>query len=374
MGLCLRPEMLRGGHRVELHRDGAEAYPRMLEAIRGARASVFLEMYIFAEDAIGKRFAETLVERAKAGVDVRLMYDAAGSKDSSREFFGELRSQGVKVVEFNPLARFWGGFRFRRRNHRKLLVVDGRVAFLGGINIARDYASTADGGLGWRDTGVALEGPCVADLAAMFAEIWTRERRRRDPPIVPGAAPAGEGARVLVLSSQRYRDRWEIAQHYRHAIRQARSRVWIANAYFLPSRRFRRALREAAWRGVDVRLLLPSRSDFAPVLYAAQRLFASYLRAGMRIFEWPGAMMHAKCAVVDGAWSTVGSFNIDHLSLINNYELTAVVDDRDFGARMESMFERDFAQCREITRDGWKRRGWTRRWLELLCHPFRTLF
>jgi cardiolipin synthase len=194
---------------------------------------------------------------------------------------------------------------------------------------------------------------------------------RSDPPL-PTCAPAAEsdGARALVVSSQHLHDRWEIARHYRHAIENARHRIWIASAYFLPSLRFSKRLRAARQRGVDVRLLVPGRTDFVPVLYAVQRLFTSYLLAGIRIFEWTGPMMHAKTMVVDGIWSAVGSYNIDHLSVAQNYELIAVVSDADFGRRMEEMFAADMARSREITRSAWRNRGWGRRLFEHLFYHF----
>lgn len=370
---CPRPERLRPGTRVRLLRDGGEAYPRMLEAIARAERSIFLEMYIFADDAVGQRFARALAQRARDGLDVRVVYDSAGSRDSAREFFGWMRSQGVRVAEFHPLHRLFHGFRFRRRNHRKLLVVDGRVAFVGGLNIGREYAAPRDGGLGWRDTQVELKGPIVADLALMTRYVWRAARPGRDPfPLEPAPLPPQErGIPALVVSSLRFRDRWEIGAHYLHAIRQSRRRVWMANSYFLPSVRFRNALRKAARRGVDVRILVPSQTDFPPVLYASQHLYARYLKWGLRLFEWPGAMMHAKAAVVDGVWGTVGSYNIDHLSLLQNFELTAIFADRGFGAEMEAMFEADFAGCRELTAAAWKARGWPRRLAEEACALFR---
>jgi cardiolipin synthase len=252
--------------------------------------------------------------------------------------------------------------------------VDGHTAFVGGLNLTRAYASIEKGGLGWRDTQVELQGPVVADLTAMFLELWRRERLGTpgaDP--LPDPAPAG-GVPALVLSSHALRNRWEIGSHYRHAISQARERIWIANAYFLPSRRFQRALRLAAGRGVDVRILVPAQSDVAPALYAAQRSFARYLKSGIRLFEWSGPMMHAKTALVDGNWVTVGSYNIDHISLFRNFELTAVFVDRAVGARMEAMFEADFVQCRELKLQEWRGRGWKRKVLELFFHLFRGLF
>jgi cardiolipin synthase len=371
--LCLRPERLRPGHRLLLRRDGVEAYPRMLEAIRGARESVLLETYQFAEDPTGRIFAAALAERARAGVDVRLLYDAVGSRSTGSEFFGELRARGVKVVEFKPLARWLAGLGFGRRNHRKLLAVDGRVAFIGGLNISRDYAPTADGGLGWRDTLVEIEGPCVQEQQEVFLELWTLARKK-DPPLRTIDSHPSGGARMAAVTSMRLGDRLEIARHYRHAIEQARESVWIASAYFLPSLRFIGSLRAARRRGVDVRLLLPGRTDFAPVLYGMQRLFMTHLLADIRIFEWAGPMMHAKTMVVDGLWSAVGSYNIDRLSAFHNYELVAIACDADFGRRMRSMFERDFAASREILRKTWKSRGWGRRILERASYPFRKLF
>jgi cardiolipin synthase len=233
-----------------------------------------------------------------------------------------------------------------------------------------------DGGLGWRDTQVELQGPVVADLTAMFLELWRRERLGvpgPDPRPDPAPGPAGE-VPALVLSSHARRNRWEIGSHYRYAISQARERIWIANAYYLPSGRFQRALSHAARRGVDVRILVPARSDVAPALYAAQRSFARYLRSGIRLFEWPGPMMHAKTALIDSNWVTVGSYNIDHLSLVRNLELTAVAVDREVASEMEAMFESDFAKCRELKREEWRRRGWRRRILEILCYPWRGFF
>lgn len=372
--LCLDAAGFRTGNRAKLLRDGAEAYPRMLEAIRRAERLVLLEMYTFAEDPTGRRFAAALSERAQAGVDVRVLYDAIGSRDATREFFGRMRAQGIHVVEFHPLHRFWLGLQHRRRNHRKLLVVDGVVAFVGGLNLARAYAPETDGGLGWRDTQVELKGPVVADLAGMFFELWARERKRDPRPDVRATEPVKPGIPARVLSSHAFLRRWEIGQNYKHALYNARERIWIANPYFLPSSKFRRALRKAVRRGVDVRILVPARSDVAPALLASQRMFAKYLKWGIRIFEWPGPMMHAKTAVIDGRWSTIGSYNIDHLSLFHNYELTSILVGGAFGGKMETMFEQDFARCHELHLDEWKKRPVVRKVLEEVSFWFRTFF
>ncbi len=374
--LCLRPGDLRPGNRTHLLRDGAQAYPRMLEAVARAERCVYLEMYIFADDAVGRRFAKALADRARDGLEVRVLYDAVGSKDTPRDFFGWMRSQGVRVVEFNPIPRFFSGLRFRRRNHRKLLIVDGRVAFLGGMNVAREYAAPGDGGLGWRDTQVELKGPVVADLLQSAQEIWCRQTRcdRVPPPEIVTLPPQERGIPALVLSSHRFKKRWEIGRHYLHALRRARERIWIANPYFLPSIRFRREMRRAARRGVDVRLLVPSQSDVAPALCATQHLFARFLKWGVRVYEWPGPMMHAKTAVIDGTWATVGSYNLDHLSLAHNLELTAILLDPGFGKGAEAMFEQDFARSGEVKLEAWKKRGWGRRLMEDFFYLFRFFF
>lgn len=359
---------LHPGHRITLLRDGAQAYPRMLDAIRGAAKHVLFETYIFADDATGREFHRALVERARAGVPVRVMYDAMGSSDTPRDFFGELRAAGVVVNEYNPIAGIlFAPPRRRRRNHRKLLVVDGQIAFAGGLNIANEYARE------WRDTAVEIRGPIVADLAYMFLDIWVQEERRspriETPPIPPSEGPV----RAVALSSDRWENRWKLARSYRHAIAQSRHRVWISNAYFVPSRRFVRALQAAARRGVDVRVMVPAHTDILPVYYATRAYFARLLQAGARVFEWQGPMLHAKTAVIDGTWSTVGSYNIDHLSLIHNLELSIVVHDEEFGGAMERMFEEDLRGCAEVDAAAWRRRPWHRRIAERFFYLFRTL-
>lgn len=353
-------------HRVQLLRNGAEAYPRMLEAIAGARSFILLETYTFAEDGVGRQFARALVEKARAGVAVRVMYDAVGSKETSREFFGELRRAGCVVNEYNPMTRaFLGGVHGRRRNHRKLLVVDGTRAFAGGLNIAQEYTV-------WRDTAVEIEGPAVHDLGKMFLEIWQREEKK-SPRIALPPAPAPCGPAVLqIQSSDVWKNRWRMARAYRQAIDAAQRRVWISNAYFVPARSFLTSLRRATRRGVDVRVLVPAKTDIVPVWYATRAFFSRLLRWGVRVFEWRGEMMHAKTIVIDGVTSGVGSFNIDHLSLVRNLELQVNIEDPGFGAAMARMFEEDLESCAEVDAKAWRRRPRTQKWAEWFFSLFRT--
>jgi len=372
---ALRIEDLRQGNRIDLLRDGAEAYPRMLNAIAGARRFILLETYIFSDDFVGQRFARALAAKAREGVDVRVLYDALGSRAAPRDFFGWMRSQGIRVQAFHPIRPFLQGFRYRSRNHRKVLIIDGETAFVGGLNLSREYAALEEGGGGWRDTEIELEGPAAAELARLSLDYWPEDKKGYPAPTIRiGRPPLQErGSPVLILGSSRLLDRFRISRNLRFAFRQARRRIWIANPYFLPNRSLRGELRRATRRGVDVRLLVPRISDVPPALYASQRLFERYLKWGIRIFEWPGPMMHAKTAVIDTLWSTVGSYNMDPLSLLLNDELTAVMFNRDFGARLEEMFREDFGACKELTLKVWRGRGWMRRLAEKFFHIFRLI-
>jgi cardiolipin synthase len=371
----LRKGDLLPGNRIDLLRDGAVAYPRMLEAISGARRFILLETYLFSDDFVGLRFARALAAKAREGVDVRILYDSLGSKATPRDFFGWMRSQGIRAQAFHPIRPFLNGLRFRNRNHRKVLMVDGRTAFVGGLNLSREYAAIEAGGDGWRDTEIEINGPAAGELARLSLDDWPKEWSRHPAPGIHIVPPPAElnGSPVLILGSSRLRDRFRISKNLRFAFRQARQRIWIANPYFLPSRAIREDLRRARQRGVDVRLLVPRASDVPPALYASQRLFERYLRWGIRIFEWPGPMMHAKAAVIDTQWSTVGSYNMDPLSQLLNAELTAVILNRDFGGRLEAMFREDFGVSRELTLDAWKSRGWLRRLTEKACYLFRLI-
>lgn len=347
----------------------------MLEAIRAARTSVAVEMYCFADDFVGRRFARALADRAQQGVRVRVLVDAAGSGRTPRSFFGWMRERGVRVEGVNPIRRlFLHGPLFRWRDHRKIVVIDGRIAFVGGLNLSREYASVKEGGCGWRDSAIRVAGPVVAALSASFDRLWrdeTRFGRRVAPQPEPSVPPAAGETPAIVLESRPIGP-GPFASVFRHAVDRAKERIWIANPYFLPPRSFRRALRRAARRGVDVRILVPRRSDSSFVLRASQRGYAYYLRSGIRIFEWPGPMMHLKAAVVDGAWSTIGSYNIDPLSLLHNRELNVVLLGRGPGRRFESMFRDDFAVAEEVEERRWTARGALRRLSENLCASFRV--
>jgi cardiolipin synthase A/B len=339
---------LRRGNRLTLLRDGPATYDDWLGAIGRAERWVHLENYIFKADEIGRRFAGALAERAAAGVPVRVLYDWYGSLDVAPRFWRRLRAAGVDVRAVNPpvVGAPLGAV---RRDHRKLLAVDGAYASVGGVGIADAWLEPSPRtGLPYRDTAVRVIGPAVADVERAFAGVWDRsgaplplgERPRADR-----IAPAGDDpARVIIQEPGRLR----ILRALQIVTAAVERRLWIADAYFLAVPIMRESLMASARDGVDVRILLPSTNDL-PVVGALSRYgYRPLLEAGVRIWEYGGPMMHAKTTVADGWWSRVGSTNLNVTGLLTNWEIDLVAEERGFGAEMEAMFEDDLAQAREV--------------------------
>ncbi|MBI5547132.1 MAG: cardiolipin synthase ClsB [Deltaproteobacteria bacterium] len=357
-------EVVRGNH-VELLVGGDEAYPRMLEAIGAAKRLAWLEVYEFWNDDVGRRFRDALIARAREGVDVRVLVDALGAALTSGGLFEELKAGGVKVqavFELRPWARAWRWF---RRDHRKLLVVDGSVAFTGGLNIGLPYAGPRYGGKGWQDLQLEVRGPAVAALARLFARLW---RRNGGEPInEPPHCPVAGTDVVRVLANHLARSRKEVRHAYLFAIRQANRRILIDNAYVLPGPRMLKALVDARRRGVEVIVILPGRNDIPSFQNASRARYRRLLAAGARIYELEGRMLHAKAAVIDGQWATAGSCNLDTWSLHRNLELNvAVVGDRVAGV-IEGWLQGLLPNCQEVSLEqvqGWSLR---QRLLQLAC-------
>jgi cardiolipin synthase len=353
---------------VRLLVDGPATYQAMTAAIAAARQYVELETYIFNGDEVGEKFAQLLIDKAAEGISVKVLYDSIGSIDAPPEFFERMRRAGIDVVAFHPANPVTGGnpLTLNNRDHRKLLVVDGAVAFTGGVNIDRNY-SRASGGSnasdegrekrGWRDTHIQIRGPAVEGCRLLFLANW--QRAGGAPPAVEGDARNAVEGRDLVriLSATGGQGKVSpIRVAYGLAIAYAAERVWITQPYFAPDDAFLDALEAAAQRGVDVRIILPGTSDWATALYSSRHRYARLLKAGVRVFESRDAMVHAKTAVIDGIWSTVGSSNLDYRSFIHNDEVNAVVVGAHFGAQLEALFRADEGASDEITREGWKRR------------------
>ncbi|WP_085944029.1 cardiolipin synthase [Herbaspirillum lusitanum] len=357
------------GNKVTLLIDGPATYASMFAAIREARDHVNMETYIFEDDEAGKQFADLLIDRQKHGVQVNLMYDSVGTLSTPREFFQPMIDAGIQVLEFNPVnpAQARKGWEVNQRDHRKLLIVDGKTAFVGGINVSSVYSSGSfrrskpkdddAGKVPWRDTQVRMDGPVVAEFQKMFIDTWQKQHGpklaeknyypkvdNKGPEIVRGIGSAPEDPYSVIYAT------------FISAIQHAESKVYLTNAYFIPDPQLRDALKDAVKRGVDVRLVLPSKSDSKLVLYASRSFYTELLEGGVKIYERQDALLHSKTAMIDGVWSTIGSTNLDWRSFIYNQEINAVILGRQFGAQMQSMFERDMNASREITLEAWKDR------------------
>lgn len=373
-----RPEALRGGNRIQLLVGGAEAFPSMLEAIAQARERVHLESYILAADATGKRFQAALIERAQAGAEVRVLYDSVGSLGMiDDEFVEGLRAGGVDVREFHPIAPWRARWGLNQRDHQKLLIVDGKVGFTGGLNVGDDYAPPPQG-KGWHDLHARVEGPVVNDLAMIFRRGWIRAGGRAFGERAVRAADELRPGRistqpVLIATADNWGLKHRIDMHaaYRFALHAAQRSIDLANAYFIPDIRLRVELRRAIKRGVSVRVIVPAESDVGLVSLASRHLYARLLKAGVRIFEYQSRMMHAKAGVIDQEWATIGSYNLDRRSFVHNLEAGLVVADRNFAAALSQQFERDLTQCREVRLGEWRRRPAIQRAKEWLAFRFR---
>jgi cardiolipin synthase A/B len=366
-----RPRRLRPGNQVLPLRGGSEAYPAMLDAIARARDSVCLETYILNDDAVGERFAHALCERARAGVTVRLIYDAIGCIALPRSFLRPLAGAGVALLEYHPIAPWRERFMLSRRDHRKILVVDDRVAFTGGLNIGCEYIPESEGGEGWHDMHCRIVGPVVQDFARLFRRVWIREGGRPYPVPRPGAQPLPGGSLARVLDNSKMRRRWSIRRAYLRAINRAVRSITVMNAYFLPDHGICAALRRAVRRGVRVRIIVPDVSDVPVVAYASRYLSAKLVRDGVEILCWPERMMHAKTAVVDSVWATIGSYNLDTRSLHYNLEVGIEVVDPAFGAEMDAQFEADARRCLPMSIDAWERRPRLDRFLSWMFYQLR---
>jgi cardiolipin synthase len=356
------------GNKVTLLQDGAATYAAMFAAIRNARDHINMETYIMEDDEIGRQFADLLLAQQSRGVQVNLIYDSVGALSTPKAFFERLKQGGIKVLEFNPINPFatrtpW---LINNRDHRKLLVVDGRIAFIGGINISSVYASgsfvrrskkAATSTSAWRDTDLQLEGPVVGELQQLFMQTW--DKQRGQPLAAKNYYPAlpAQGKDIVRAIGSTPDDPYSLIYlTLISAIGNAEKQVSLTNAYFVPDPQLLKALTEAAGRGVAVQLILPSYSDSALVFHAGRAHYTSLLKGGVKIYERGGALLHAKTAVIDGVWSTVGSTNLDWRSFLDNDEINAVILGHEFAQQMQAMFADDLAASQPIDLARWENR------------------
>jgi cardiolipin synthase len=358
---------------VRLLRDGAEAFPAMLEAIAEAEREILLEFYWITPDIVGRRFRDALVARATNGVMVRVIYDSLGSRGMTDEWWEPLTNVGGVVREYHSVSPFRDTFRFDhlvQRDHRKLLILDGKVGFTGGINLGDPWLPVNEGGGGWRDDAIAVRGQVAREMRALFYRTWHRVTQEPLPAGLTSLSSRGD-ASVYVLASQRRRRRG-IYREYRARIGAARRSIDLAHAYFLPDRGIRRALALAAARGVRVRVLLPEVSDVPGVQFAVEGMFDRMLRGGIELYALPPPMLHAKTAIIDERFVTIGSYNLDE-GLRKNLEANVAVVDAAFAQHVTRGFERDLGRATPIDRVRWEKRSFVRRGAEWLALALRGL-
>jgi cardiolipin synthase len=368
------------GNKVTLLTDGQSTYTAMFKAIQNAKDHINIESYIIEDDETGRKFADLLLLKQKEGVQVHIIYDCLGSMNTPASFFQRLQGGGIQVVGFNPLnplegRETWG---LTHRDHRKILIADGKVAIIGGINISEVYSSTPlklksseSRPIHWRDTDIQIEGPAVAELQKLFIDTWLKQKgprlstRHYYPELkekgnalvrIVGSTP-GEGNRIPFIV-------------YVSAITFAEHSIHMTNSYFIPDDQIVKALTDAAGRGVDVKIILPGVTDSKLALHAQRYFYSELLKSGVKLYEHNSSLLHAKTATIDKVWSTVGSTNMDYLSMLSNDEVNAVVLSKEFAVEMEKMFARDLANSVQIKPEEWEKRPYLPRVREWFINIF----
>jgi cardiolipin synthase len=366
------------GNTAAILRDGAQALPAMFAAMQAARDHINLEYFIFADVVCaGVPLSSLLIGKLRQGVIVNIIYDAYGSRDTPPALFDTLRAAGARVVTFDPLdpLRAKVGWSPNHRDHRKIMVVDGRVGFTGGINLDKVYENPASAGIPpdndtrhayWRDTAMRIEGPAVAELQKLFFGTW---KQQKGPPIDPARyfppLPRVGVQTIRIIGSAPGDQRPLYYISLMTAILSATQRVWLSSGYFVPPHEEREELYRTARAGIDVRVVVPSHSDVQAAVYGARAAYGDLLGSGAHIYEVHNAVLHSKLATVDGVWSVVGSSNLDRRSVVFNNEVDAIILGRDTATQVEAILRQDMAMSHEITLAEWQRRSIAERWDEL---------
>ena len=374
--LALETEIVGGplvvGNRVELLVDGPITYNAMFTAIDSAKDHINMETFIIEDDEIGRKFAEVLTAKQRSGVQVNLIYDSVGSSSTPKVFFNPLIEAGGNVLEFNPINPLHArkGWEFNRRDHRKLLIIDGQTAFVGGVNISSVYSSGSFGRrsseksitdiakIPWRDTHLHMTGPVVSEFQKLFIATWNEQQG--EPLAFKNYFPeqVNQGNDVVrAIGSSPEEPYSQMYVTLLSAINSAETQIFLTNAYFVPDPQLLAALKDAVARGVDVRLLLPEKTDSVMVFYASRSYYDELLSANVKIYQKQDALLHAKTAVIDGVWSTIGSTNLDWRSFTNNQEINAVVLGQGFGEQMQTLFEKDLESSKQIRLEDWRNRS-----------------
>lgn len=370
-------------NKVVLLQNGPATFQAMFTAILNAKDHINMETYIIEDDEVGNRFADALIEKQAQGVQVNLIYDSVGSIGTPKEFFKRLTDSGIRVLEYNPINPLTAkkGWDVNQRDHRKLLIVDGQTAFLGGINISSVYSGgsfnprsrrRAGGNPPWRDTQMQVDGPVVGEFQKLFLATWEKQKGEPLAPRDYFPQLGNKGMEVVrAIGSSPDEPYSLIYATLLSAIGSAETGVYLTNAYFVPDPQLLAALKDAAQRGVDVKIILPSYSDSWLVLAAGRSFYTELLGAGVKIYERRGALLHSKTALVDGVWSTIGSTNLDWRSFLYNDEVNAAILGQEFGAQMQAMFDRDLASSNPITLEQWNQRSISMRLKEMVARVWQ---
>jgi cardiolipin synthase A/B len=366
---------LSAGNKVTLLQDGPSTYQALYGAMAAAKNSIDMESYIIEDDEVGQRFATELKAAVARGVVVNLIYDSVGSIDTPKAYFDDLAAHGVNTLQFNPVdpLKAKAGWDVNQRDHRKLTIIDGHTAFVGGINISSVYSggsfsqhSKNEPGHGqkvpWRDTDLQMDGPVVADFQKLFMDTWARQKGKpmASADYFPQIGRQGDVV-VRAIGGTSTEPYSQIYATLVSAIRSSSTSILLANAYFDPDPQLMGAIIDAARRGVDVQLLLPSISDTWLVSAAGRRHYGKLLEAGVKIYQRQGALLHSKTTLIDGVWCAVGSTNLDWRSFLHNDEIDAIVLSQGFGDQMRAAFQADLAQSQQLTMEKWSNRGlWLR--------------
>ncbi len=368
------------GNKVTLLYDGPQTMAAMVAAITAAKDHINLETYIFDQDEIGLRFANLLIARQRDGVQVNIIYDSVGTIGTPQAFFDNMRNAGIHLLAFNPVnpLKLIGPWEPNNRDHRKILVVDGMVAFTGGVNISSTYANSSlfrskarrDVKVGWRDTHIKIEGPAVAALQGIFLNNWASQKAPDlpDSNFFPPLKTAGDKI-VRVLASEPGGD-YDIYKAYVLAIQESKENIHITCAYFVPDAQILQALIDAAHRGIDVKIILPGVTDSGLIHHATRSYYSEMLTNGIKVYQLQIAVLHAKTAVIDKAWGTVGSTNIDTRSFMHNSEINVVVYGDEFGLAMENAFAEDLRYSEQMTEEKWRQRSFMEKLKEWAARRF----
>jgi cardiolipin synthase len=368
------------GNKVTLLADGETAYAAMFKIMENAKDHINLESYIIEDDETGRKFADLLLQRQADGVQVNLIYDSVGSINTPDTFFQRLRGGGIQVVEFNEInpLKTGGQWGLTHRDHRKILIVDGKAAIMGGINISEVYSSAPfrrkqneRAPIHWRDTDIQIEGPAVAEFQKLFMDTWQKQKgpKLSEGHYFPELKESGKVLVRIVGSTPGETNRIPFIV-YVSALSFAERSIHMTNSYFIPDVQIVKALTDAAERGVDVKILLPGTTDSQLALHAQRSSYSGLLKAGVELYEHSASLLHAKTAVIDEVWSTVGSTNMDNISMLTNDEVNAVILNREFAVEMENMFVRDLANSRQIQWEEWKQRPLPLKIKEWFIHLF----